>query len=581
MRRDLNLRYARAGPGGNYLGAMRNPIEKVLLVNYAGYWLTANAFTPDCSLAGLAGVLQEAGVPVEVVEFQTPDQIGKVMEFGEGDHAATLLSQLAGPAGSEDRVLRAYCDQRARGQLALEAELAETLLAKIEHERVGLVGFKVWAGNGVAGVMAMARAIRTRFPRVRIVAGGPAIHFLPELWLKRCEAFDYAVYGEGEEAILRLARGEDTAVNMLSRRTSLTVAGSRQRKRNLDDLPWPTYDRAIYPAASELYRTRIIDDSRGCFNKCSFCAHTSVSGRGAMRKSPPRVVDEMQYELETNGIHYFRLAGSNPPWKFLVAIAREILDRRLDLCFSAFSSMNNTRVQDMPLLARAGLRALLYGIESGDRDYLARIHNKDNGSDEHILSVTRAAMQAGIFVALSVISPSPSETPATREATFSLLARAFESERHGSIFISPAFLSPQTQWFNRMEHYGFAFADGFDAERYLELLLHFDNNFLLPKSAAQDLPYSLDGKPWSVLLTEAEAFSQRVAGLGVPTNIDDAAYMLSLMGNMAPDDFKQMSLAGLVRGGRAELRGMIGRLNTQGDRTRVRAGPRLSDAACS
>ncbi len=42
--------------------------------------------------------------------------------------------------------------------------------------------------------------------------------------------------------------------------------------------------------------------------------------------------------------------------------------------------------------------------------------------------------------------------------------------------------------------------------------------------------YSLDGKSWSVLTTEAEAFRQRIAGLGVPTNIDDAACMLSLDG---------------------------------------------------
>ena len=83
----------------------------------------------------------------------------------------------------------------------------------------------------------------------------------------------------------------------------------------------------------------------------------------------------------------------------------------INALYAAGYTMNNVNPDIFGLLHESGLRSMFFGIESGDPELLQRAHKKDNGNREHVVRVSQAAMQHGIFITLSFIIPAPFETP--------------------------------------------------------------------------------------------------------------------------------------------------------------------------
>lgn len=227
--------------------------------------------------------------------------------------------------------------------------------------------------------------------------------------------------------------------------------------------------------------------------------------------------------------------------------------------------MNNARPSMMPLLARSGCRGLFFGIESGDAELLKRAHHKNNLGSDHIVAVAEAAMREGIFTCASVIVPAPFETTATKRATLELLQAMFARHHHGSVIALPAFLTPGSGWWAQPRAFGFELAPGFDRERLGLHLLEWDNDFLLPRDLADDAGYTLDGKGCAELFEESEAFLQAVERSGIPTNMDDASFLLGRMGGMEVGTYKGEILSRLVRGGSARLTELVRRMNARGE----------------
>lgn len=214
---------------------------KVLLVNYAGYVLTGNTFVPDSSLATLAAALQREGIAVEILDLQNPADIGSVMEGVDPAPASQVLERLGRGEAIGTELFETYRHGREAGQRRFQARVTRELLDRIAHDDIGLVGFKAWAGNGLAGTVAMAEAVREAFPDLPLVAGGPAVSYGRELLLTRAPVFDAAVYGDGEEAIVALARGEREAPGIIRREGSRLVARAPRHARQLDAVAAPVY----------------------------------------------------------------------------------------------------------------------------------------------------------------------------------------------------------------------------------------------------------------------------------------------------------------------------------------------------
>jgi radical SAM superfamily enzyme YgiQ (UPF0313 family) len=535
------------------------PIRRpsVLLVNYAGYTTTSNTFVADSSLATLAGSLVARGIETRILDFQNAQDIGSV-----GDRAGSSLAErVLDTLGREQRVspalYLAYRSRRDAAQGDVEALFAERLSGAISEQRPTVVGFKLWAGNGLGAAIAMAETVRRAHPGITIVAGGPAVTLASGRIRARTRAFDHLVVGDGEHAIIQIASGANPG--------EIVRLGQKQRRGGgvsfvtpLDDLPAAVYGSDVYPGLDRFFPIRVIDESRGCFNRCSFCAHPSINGVTRLR-SAGAVVDQIERAVAQDGIRTFRLSGSNPPWKHLCAIAAELSRRRLRVELSAFSSMNNVRAEDLERLAEAGLRALFFGIESGDPEILRRAHGKNNVSNAHVVNVVCRAADAGIFCCLSAIVPSPFETQASRKQTLDLLCTALGERKLGSALILPPFLTPDTQWWAEPERYGFALDPAATPDAIVDSLLDWDCDFMLPRDLWRPLGFTLDGKTSPAIHEECETFVRELQRAGVQTHVDDASFMIGAAAGMTAEAYQRSMLEGLVLGGSNRLLGIVRR----------------------
>lgn len=90
------------------------------------------------------------------------------------------------------------------------------------------------------------------------------------------------------------------------------------------------YKASDYPTACELLPDKpyfaIVKSSRGCPNKCSYCAVSILEGSKMRFRSPEAVVDEMEDKISRYGIKHFQMWESN-----LLFNAKKNVERMLDL----------------------------------------------------------------------------------------------------------------------------------------------------------------------------------------------------------------------------------------------------------
>ncbi|MFH0838769.1 MAG: radical SAM protein [Candidatus Omnitrophota bacterium] len=119
--------------------------------------------------------------------------------------------------------------------------------------------------------------IAKKFPRERVIIGGPHASLLPE------EAIQYArqvVIGEAEAVIADVVEGKNT---------SSFVHGVPIK--NLDELPYP--DFSLIRGIKLPLRVTPISTSRGCPHDCNFCSVTKVFGRTYRFRSARSVIGEL------------------------------------------------------------------------------------------------------------------------------------------------------------------------------------------------------------------------------------------------------------------------------------------------
>lgn len=540
---------------------MSSSVRKVLLVNIAGHFLTSNSFVPDNSLGALASALLAKGIPTEILDFQGPQQLGEVMDRSPRGHAATVAECVAKGAPLAPDIVRAYHRDRHDAEELVFAERTRALLDKIADEGVGLVGFKLWAGPGLDRSLQMAAAIRRAFPEVCLVGGGPAVLYFGADMGRLARGFDFFVQGDGELVLVELALG--AAPGGIRRHGPSGEAILIPPAGDLRPYPFATYAPEVYPNIGSFLAFRVLDESRGCGNRCHFCGHYELNGGRTRVREAHAVVDEMQRLQEHEGVSYFRLSGSNPPPSLLAEIGSEILRRDLRVRYSAYASLAASRPETFPLLFRSGLRSLFFGVEGADPALLRRACGKTNGTLSHVENVARRAMDEGIFTALSFIVPAPFETPETQERSLELIARIFRLSSLGSVLVLPPHLLPRTTWWENRAHFGFEFADGVDESLYVDRLLNAPIDFLLPRDSWKSAGVRLNGREWREILGDCEAFSQKVRELGIVTHLDDASYMLALMANTSPRVFQSAVLDGLLVGGAAHLLSLVARYNRE------------------
>ena len=160
---------------------------------------------------------------------------------------------------------------------------------------------------------------------IATVVGGQHFSFTDEESLRSYPEIDFVVRGEGERTLVQLLRAlrngsELTDVDGLSFRHDGEVIANRPAEmiENLDELPFPAYhlvdknlSRYHFKMMAGNSRYMIIETSRGCFHRCSFCTQWKHWGGVWRTKSPKRIAEDMARLRDDYGAGFIWLTDDN------------------------------------------------------------------------------------------------------------------------------------------------------------------------------------------------------------------------------------------------------------------------------
>lgn len=287
-----------------------------------------------------------------------------------------------------------------------------------------LIGFTLFTANALAGYR-LARWLRGA-ARV-LAAGGPHPTVLPAEPLE--QGFDLALAGEGERAIVRLARwldGRDQLEAIPGLRWADGAGPCATPLEDLDGLPfplesYPCFEPRWYHPEAQVVPGGLLS-SRGCPARCTFCANY-VTGRGWRWRSAANVTAEMRALRRRHGVGHF------PFWddaftarrSRLEALCQAILaePELAGVTWTCITPGNMVAPRDLATMRRAGCVAVNFGIESGDLKVLKSIHKGQR--PEHVLAAVRAARAEGLTTVVNFMFGFPGEGAAELGHTLELM----------------------------------------------------------------------------------------------------------------------------------------------------------------
>ena len=469
-------------------------MARVLLVSYPGYPSTPAHLVANPWLAAQAGALAALGHEVLALDYGTVSMMRRLYPEALTNQLRPLAAGMMGGGGSgiDESGVRFLQDVSAKLDAHQEqqtADLAEELVAQVSDYRPGLVMLELGDGDHYSGTVRLAARLKDQFPELLLGAGGRKACWFRGLVLRRDPVFDAVVFGEAEEAVLRLAavaegRGTlETVPGIAYRTDGGVIENDCDEPGDLDNLPLPLYDTAVYPAmlGDEKIKMAIISESRGCNNRCGFCLHPWEDGGRQRLASAGKIVDTMSVLQQYYGMSVFRFGGASTPGELMYEIAGEILRRGLKVQYNSFGHFRSANPDHFELLAKSGLYSLFFGLESGCQEVLDKAVHKGIRL-EKVAETMRAARSAGLFSAASMIVPLPFDT----EETLAESLRFVIDLQPDAVPLQFPGLMPGTRWIAEPGKYNIEVGD---VERFLLDGLDYRIKLLFPPQFWTPLAY--------------------------------------------------------------------------------------------
>lgn len=290
---------------------------------------------------------------------------------------------------------------------------------KIEELNPDLVGITVY--NQTAPLVhRFIIGLKEKLPKVIVSLGGcfPSIH-CNEL-MRDWPDVDYIIKGEGEIAFYKMLQYLENKLESITEVPNLVYRDGDEVKSSqenvfvddLDVLPFPARDLLI---ESDLNVASIFT-SRGCTRNCSFCLSHFYwkKWRGV---SPKRVVDEIESIIAETGIHRFLIHDNSfedPGFdrERMIAIAQEIINRKVDITYWTFFRAESYKKMDPELIAilrKSGLASVEIGIETGNEEDL-KLYGK-TASMEDNKNCLKFLRENNIYPYIGFMNFNPYSTP--------------------------------------------------------------------------------------------------------------------------------------------------------------------------
>ena len=235
-------------------------------------------------------------------------------------------------------------------------------------------------------------------PKCKIIWGGPTItqsFDAYKIFLYR-EVCDGLVIGEGEKPLLEIASGNDlkTIKGVMSINENGLVQFAKGEQIDLDLLPTPDYTDIpldTYYQIASTYR------SRGCTNRCNFCAEWKLFGSRFRTRSVEKVVQDIEQIVKSSkpGFMLFGESLINDDLTYFERLCDALIEKNLGVKFGTHFRANIT--PKLAIKAKlAGFEDAWVGFEAFSDDDLKEM-NKGTSVHQNMETIENLT-QAGVNV---------------------------------------------------------------------------------------------------------------------------------------------------------------------------------------
>ncbi len=281
----------------------------------------------------------------------------------------------------------------------------------------------------IGTALSIARHIKQKNPKLKIILGGPHVTLLPEETLASSPDIDVIVRGEGDETIIELLKAIENnkpLINVagISYKFNEKIIQTPESKSIIDmnSLPYPAYHLLPWqkykphPPHGMALPFAAMVTSRGCPYRCAYCSKP-VFGSRFRAQSPDRVVEEMVYLQQKFGVREIAFYDDTftVDNKRVHAIADKIIAKKLKISWTCETRVNLVDKELLAHMKQAGCYTIAYGIESASPEII-KVLQKDITLQQVEVAI-RAHKEVGLSVVGYFMLGSPGETPQTIQQT--------------------------------------------------------------------------------------------------------------------------------------------------------------------
>jgi radical SAM superfamily enzyme YgiQ (UPF0313 family) len=138
--------------------------------------------------------------------------------------------------------------------------------------------------------------------------------------------------------------------------------------------------------------------SKGCPNKCKYCAQNIINSNGLSYQNPTAIVDEIEYNTSINRIHQYYIFSENFLYNqtHFKDFLNEIISRKLNIQIGAPKGMEPRLLSKeiLSLMKKAGWYGLRLALETVDEKHKKRLGRRYNNKNDYE-SAIRYALDSG------------------------------------------------------------------------------------------------------------------------------------------------------------------------------------------
>lgn len=299
----------------------------------------------------------------------------------------------------------------------LRLERPHALRAHLDSFRPDAVGISCGFTTDVYSSLETARLVRAVRPGATVFVGGHHASLIPGDLLFPGSPVEAVVIGEGEWTGLKLADALDEGGDPAAVPGVMTLANLDDGFRlapppdDLDALPLP--DRGLTRRYRRFYHhgfavpSACVETSRGCPFDCSFCSIWVFYGRRARRRSPERIVEDLErvramgedHVFFTDDIAFLHYDGYR-------RLGEKILDAGLRMHYSCETRADLVvRYRELfGLWKEAGMNTVFLGIEKVDDKGLDSVRKRTKGGADTNVEAIGLLRRQGITPMTSLIA---------------------------------------------------------------------------------------------------------------------------------------------------------------------------------